>query len=276
MALPHRRLPKYHNPPVIEVVCCIYFNQMPAFQAAHLGSFWKRISKEYPVSQTQPELPPLASSNFGFGQIIFGGIMGAVMGGAPFPRAWFISEDSRHLVQVQADRLVFNWRANPDNANYPSFRAVIRRFKAVFKKFSTFVASSNLGEVNISALELIYVNHIDRAHGFNGVSELSNLIKDFSFHADGDRVLETIKALSVSSKFELPDNDGELNISMQPSQNAITGDQLVRLDLLARRFGTVANIDEAWNWFDIAHAWIVHGFTDLTTPAAHQIWEKYK
>ena len=28
------------------------------------------------------------------------------------------------------------------------------------------------------------------------------------------------------------------------------------------------------DWFDLAHEWIVRGFTDLTAAEAHKLWER--
>ena len=40
---------------------------------------------------------------------------------------------------------------------------------------------------------------------------------------------------------------------------------LIVLELSARGIGKDASIDHIWQWYSLAHEWIVRGFTDLTT-----------
>ena len=39
----HGQLPEYEEPPVIEVVCGIHFEELTSLQAVHLGSLWSKL-----------------------------------------------------------------------------------------------------------------------------------------------------------------------------------------------------------------------------------------
>ena len=53
-------LPNYENPPVIEVVCGILFQELASLSGAHLGLLWQRLQPEYDHVQ---EVAPLAPAD---------------------------------------------------------------------------------------------------------------------------------------------------------------------------------------------------------------------
>ena len=40
------------------------------------------------------------------------------------------------------------------------------------------------------------------------------------------------------------------------------------------RFGETTIENAIHEWYDVAHEWIVRGFTDLTTPEIQRVWER--
>jgi uncharacterized protein (TIGR04255 family) len=230
------------------------------------------LKREYPVTETQQPLAPLAQQqfvNFGAPPIIF-------RPPYAFPRLWFVSPDNCSLVQFQGDRIVFNWRKSDKNTPYPSYRNVIKKFKSVVNKFNQFLLKNNLGSFNINALELTYVNHINRAHGYTTLENAKNIFRDFSYDACPDRFLSKLNELNVSSMFNLPNDDGELMVIIQHAIDRENGTDLLKADIIARKFFSDCNLAKTWEWFNLAHQWIVCGFTDITTEKAHEIWGRYK
>lgn len=50
---------------------------------------------------------------------------------------------------------------------------------------------------------------------------------------------------------------------------------LLVLELMkTRAIGESASKEAIREWFDLAHEWIVRGFTDLTTTEIQKIWER--
>ena len=103
-------LPKFDNPPVVEVALSLSFEPFEHFRSAHAGRLWERLKDQFPVTEDQPELPSAIE-----------------LPGAPAPpppprlefmdrprlRTWFQSEDGTQLLQVQHNRVAYNWKRGP-------------------------------------------------------------------------------------------------------------------------------------------------------------------
>src|SRR6266511_3524634 len=95
-------LPKFDNPPVVEVALSISFEPLSGYRSAHAGRLWERIKDLFPVTEDQPELPPtieepaaLAAPRFELME-------------RPRIRTWFQNSDGTQLVQIQHDRIAYN------------------------------------------------------------------------------------------------------------------------------------------------------------------------
>lgn len=95
------------HPPIVEVACGFEFEPLPWLDALMLGRIWAEVFSGFPVRMAQP---PIAEE---------GTIRLLTM---PEMRAWYMSEDETRLVQLQRDRLVFNWRLM-SSVDYPRFRS---------------------------------------------------------------------------------------------------------------------------------------------------------
>ena len=109
-----RRLPKFRHPPLTEVVHGVQFERLP-MTIVHPGLFYCRIKDRFQKAQTVPALPPLRQV-FEIGPAQFHGVQFSQPD--EVPRAWFIAEDDAMLVQLQSDRLLFNWRQEPSKSEY--------------------------------------------------------------------------------------------------------------------------------------------------------------
>jgi uncharacterized protein (TIGR04255 family) len=83
--------------------------QFPAvLNPVHLGLYYQRVKARFPKLQVQPPVSS-AFETFGASPIIAFSIQVQPMGLKP--RMWFVSEDENSLIQLQTDRLIFNWLA---------------------------------------------------------------------------------------------------------------------------------------------------------------------
>jgi uncharacterized protein (TIGR04255 family) len=147
-------LPNYDDPPVNEVVIGIQFDRL-AITGAHIGLFWEGLRDEFPKVSEQPYLdakievlqPGLVSAP-GFGFIPWQG-----------SRYWLTSADEVHLIQVQPDRLLYNWRRGPHHATYPHFEALQDKFWSIAEKWSEFVKKEGQ-KLALTQWEVTYINHI--------------------------------------------------------------------------------------------------------------------
>jgi uncharacterized protein (TIGR04255 family) len=115
-------LPEFEQPPVSEVVLWVQFASNPQFRIVHAGLFWGSIREQFPSVSEQVPLPPAFEA------------FGVPMMGQPvqlqalfaFPRFWFESDDKTYLLQLQQDRILFNWRATSGQSTYPRYEFFAR------------------------------------------------------------------------------------------------------------------------------------------------------
>lgn len=270
LGMPKRKLPKFHKPPVTEVFCAVHFADLADLHAPNLGDVWDVLGrKQYPRVQTLPRLPPFQITA-GIPQIIFR------QEGDP-GRTWFISSDDASLIQIQRDRLIFNWRQHHLNNPYPSYRVVISNFRDVVKIFDKFLRSSKIGSLNVVGLELGYINNMQYGRELAEESDIGNVFPDFFEKLEPARFLKKLSTLNWITQFPLPDGRGNLTLQIQTVQRRTDGEPLLRADLVARHFAEGLNGRAMWNWFNLAHEWIVCGFADVTSPKVQsEFWERYQ
>lgn len=273
--MPARTRPSFRNPPVGEVVCGIQFRPLTQFQAPHYGIFWEQIRKEFPRCRTvaplatgqpidmQPNEPTEITVQF-------------VANAPDMPRVWFISKDDTCLVQLQPDRLLFNWREGPSRAPYPRFKTIIKKFRDIFGKFDKFVNTNGLGELSLLQTEVTYINHIKFAPGFESFADIGEVFPDFSWRR-GDRTVSAPDNFQFRSTHPLL-NDGKLQVSIGSARSRTDKSPLIRFDLTARGSATLLkNVNEIWNWYDLANETIVDAFIDLTSKAMQRdSWKRIK
>ena len=90
------------------------------------------------------------------------------------------------------------------------------------------------------------------------------------------RFLPNPASASWHVEFSLPEKKGHLTVSLKQAIRTEDKVSILLLELTARGMGESTSKDAIREWFDLAHEWIVRGFTDLTTPEVHLIWEREK
>ena len=71
----------------------------------------------------------------------------------------------------------------------------------------------------------------------------------------------------------LPDGRGWLNIDAWTTDTR-TDERLMVLTLVSRGSASSPNLDGSLDFMDLAHEWIVRGFTSVTTMEAHKKWRR--
>jgi uncharacterized protein (TIGR04255 family) len=128
----------------------------------------------------------------------------------------------------------------------------------------------DLGILEPNQYELTYVNHIRRGEGWVNLSDIENVFPEFQCKT-GDRFLPEPENISWRRIYRLPNDSGRLHVSLRFAISRETTDRIMVLDLTARGF--IAN--EIDTWFNMAHEWIVKGFSDLTSPSIQQsVWKR--
>ena len=227
----------------------------------HIGLLWDKFRADYPIIQ---HAPPIASAK---GEILVDPTIGM-----PLPRVWFISESDDQLVQFQIDRFYFNWRRR--QSDYPRYEHVIKNFESVLNTIVKFFSEFELGEFKPIEYELSYINHIPKGQGWDTIDDLPKIFSDFVWTKPKERFLPNPEKVAWQAEFPFPEKKGHLIISLKQAIQKEDKLPLLVLELKTKGIAESTNKEAIFEWYDLAHEWIVRGFTDLTTPEIQKIWER--
>jgi len=259
---------KFDRPPVVEVACGVLFANKTPIQTAHVGAFWARVKSTFPRVEDAPPLPTILEEQGNAITEIEWNVL------PPLRRAWLVSGDGRHLIQIQQDRFLFNWKRSLDEDLYPSYDTVIKEFEKHLSSFLSFLDDVGVGRPSYRQFELTYVNHITAKNGLESVS-LNDLFVDHKISSSSQRFLPQPEGFNWATSYPLPDDAGRLHIVAQSAVNTSTEEKIIRLDLVARGIPSDASEAGRRPWFDMAHEWITHGFADVTSSVLHnEIWKR--
>jgi uncharacterized protein (TIGR04255 family) len=264
---------KYENPPVVEVTCGVLFKTPQPIHSAHIGLFWQLINKDFPRIEEAAPLPSFMEASASLGNIPQ---MSVAFGLSPMPplrRTWFIDKDGQNLIQIQSDRLIFNWKSI--GKPYKSYDVVIKAFEEYLLKFEAFLKDSKIGMPTYQQLELAYVNHITLGTpvGKRMVTE-ENIFVDHIRNESFERFLPIPEAINWTSIYSLPEGVGRI-YSHARSVYSNEGKRILRLDLTARGYPADVSKMDRRAWFDLAHEWITQGFADFTDKEVQTtIWKR--
>lgn len=241
----------YSNPPLEEVVFSVVFDRIENFPVSAFGKYWAEIADDFPKTADRPPLLPEGL---------------AIDLNNPMIRTWFISEDDRRLMQLQQDRFIYNWRRiDAEWREYPEYSSIFPEFKQKFSEFASFVERSPLEtDLKVYELELTYVNMIPFASVSDQISDLGSVLIDHRFDSNGDRFLDSPNEFKWISNFSMRDQLGRLTIDATSVRKAEEpNERALRLTLTCKGLPDEHESDPLAHWFDVAHEYIVKGFSDV-------------
>jgi len=267
-------LPRFRKPPVSEVVLGVQF--APILNPVHLGLYYQEVKARFPKITVQAPILP-AFETFGMtgpvSPLPFPAFAGATVG----PRMWYTSADDNLLIQLQSDRLAFNWRGGVLGTPYPHFEVVQKEFTNALDKLEALMGAEDKS-IAVNQCEVIYINPILTSS--TGVS-LSEPQKAFRVWSDqlGPEWQTPLEDLSFVARYRLNDEAGNpcgrLIVSMG---SGLFGDQSpgFQLDLTARGIPQGAGREGIAAFHDRGHEAIVRCFAAMTTPDVQKLWERYQ
>lgn len=273
-------LPNFANPPVSEVVLSCQFSQLSALEAVHFGLFWSAIRSEYPIVETHSPIAPIIET-FNEKPSVRPEIRLEVAAIPAVPRVWYLSKDKTHLIQLQQDRIICNWRWVKEGDVYPRYELVRERFANAWEKLTAFIKDEGLGDIEPNQCEVSYLNQIRSGRGWANHSEVTNVLVPWAglSHAEA---LADLEGVRVAMKFRMKaDNTtntealGRLHVDFQPAYSAPNGSPVFVLNLTARGAPLGQHLDGTLNFFDLGRKYIVKGFAELTTPTMHNEWGRH-
>lgn len=265
------RLPvKFQKPPIVEVACSVNFALPRPLKTAHIGSFWALVRDEFPHTDDVAPIATIVEQPDQNPETI--GIQ--FLNLPPLRRTWMTASDGKHLIQLQEDRFIFNWKRIADDDDYPSYEKVIAGFNRQLGTFTEFVKAAELGVISFTQLELTYTNLVKSANGMNEKEPWSVLV-DHIPKNDPARFLPAPEGFNWNTTYKLPDAAGRLHVAAQVARHLKTGERVVRLDFTARGQPKDSSPQGRQDWFDLAHHWITQGFADVTSQETqNEVWER--
>ncbi len=264
-------LPRFRKPPVSEVAVGIQFSG-PTLTPVHLGLYYQRVKARFPKVQVQPPLAP-AIETFGPPTVVSFSVppIGS-------PRVWFVSNDDEFLIQLQAGRLFFNWRATSDRSAYPHFEAVRQQFMHALDELDSLISSEGLGQLSANQCEVVYVNPLPNASTCVPISAPESIFRNWSAQL-GPEWNEPLEDIAFNIRYRFDDEDGKpfgrLTVTLSSGWGP-DGSSGFSLELTARGMPRGEGHEGIVAFHDYAHEAIVRCFTGLTTRAMHERWERFQ
>ena len=250
--------PDFDRPPVDEVSCGIRFEPLVNFKIPHVGLFWERFRKDYPVIE---HVQPIAPD---------GNLLVDAATGAPLPRVWFVNQASDELVQFQQDHLFYNWRKR--DAEYPRFKQLFPKFLKAKSLLEELLQELGMPGVVITQHQMTYINILPQGEAWGATQDICNVIpcctemQQFNF-------LGQPQNIAWSSRFLLPRDQGQLNVKLAQGVRRTDKNPVFVLELQAVGQPVSASWDKSIEWYHLAHEWIVKGFAAITDRRVQkEIW----
>lgn len=266
--MPTEKLPDYKSPPVVEIIAAVQFVPLPQFGIAEAITV-ARAFDDYSVVDVPPALPPIVEARPGeparqsFRLDL----------GSPPVRLILGSRDERWLVQLQQDRIAVHERGVK---NRPSFKHVRPQVGRVAKKASAALGRELLGRAGHPAelVELIYENRLPTGKGWKSLSELHKVLRLLAPPAKKPDVpVEQVSVAFSSILDSAGDFAGRLHVRAEPQIDLQTSAPQIHLQLISHRYCRQRAFTTVLN---DSHRDIVEGFTAVTTPQMHRVWERYQ
>jgi len=263
---------KFSSPPVVETVLSVQFPELPGFRCAHFGLYWDRIKDQFPRISDQPRLrpltrmlpksPPLPEPSIELRP-----------GGLP-ERVWYIAESDTELIQLQADRYLFNWRKGDQQRAYPSYDSNACKFLDEFRGFQTFCSETGLGEPEPEIAEVTYINLIEPQHGETAAELFQKVFVGLRWESNPP-TLPTPEAAVFNRIYAIEDERGHLSAGASIAYSRETKRELVRLELTARVLACTGCAMDVSESLQLGHDWVVGGFVAMTDPEVQEKrWER--
>jgi uncharacterized protein (TIGR04255 family) len=262
----------FENPPLNEVVFSVQFESDVIDEVGILARFLGKVEDRYPRLEKQPPVAPATET---FDQPPQPAIQFQLLSGPPSHRYWFLSPDGTLIVQVQADRLMFNWRQVQGDEEYPRYETLCPEF---VRLLGLFVESLPDGvDAKPAWCELQYINPIPVAGDALGTHGQLARILNYLVRDPPREALPPVEDTQLQQRFRITGSDGSpsgrLYVTAVPGLRQSDMQPAYVLTLLARgKPDTEAVPDGVVGFLDRAHDLIVHGFVEVTTAEMHAEW----
>jgi uncharacterized protein (TIGR04255 family) len=271
-----RDLPDFKNPPVVEVALSVQFERLANLRTPHIGLLWSEYKAEYPKIEDQQPLESVFEDFHSEGQVR-PRVTIQLSSSPPVPRCWFLNDAGTRLIQVQADRFIYNWRKGEGERDYPRYESVRDGFEKEFRKFREFISKQGLGDIKPNQADVTYVNAVYVRDVGGSHANLDKLLTLFSNTYSEPLQIE-METVSMSARLLIKNDEGKpearLHITIDPVFTVFDTQPIFLLKLTARGKPKGESTADVIDFFNLGRVWIVKGFTSITTKHMHEQWER--
>ena len=235
----------YENPPIDEIVCGIRFDSIKQLQSGHLGILWQKFRSDFPRTEDQNLVAPVSQEDLGSPDK------------PPLPRVWFIHENENELIQVQRNCFLHNWRKRRPDDEYPGYETVVENFERYLSCFEEFLLEEKLENLVPREYELTYIDLIPKGHGWENSSDLAKVFPNLLSLTRQSVLLNGVQGINWQTIFGLPNNLGQLIVSIRNAQRVSDNQQIIYIEFKALSSGSYRPIR---GWFNTAHKTITTFF----------------
>jgi uncharacterized protein (TIGR04255 family) len=267
-------IPDFARPPVTEVVLSLQFGATPAFRSVHAGLFWNSVRSEYPKVSEQAPLQPVFET-FGGAPTVVPPFQIQTFTSPPMLRYWFETEDGQHLIQLQQDRILRNWRQQTTEIQYPRYEKLRDLFKMDVSKLEELFRTERLGDLRPNQCEITYINTIQlpKVNVQEHLDQITPLwAGSTSDLRSFDAEYTTIQTKRILRREDAP--YGRIYVSFTPVLRARDYSPAVQLDITARGRPVAETVASAFDLLGEERVEIVRVFAEVTTKEMHKVWER--
>jgi uncharacterized protein (TIGR04255 family) len=261
--------PKFRNPPLAEQAVTISFDPIQGFDLCDFGLFWGRIRDEFPVTETAPPIETaterfddsvMVETGFSFSPIML-------------PRAFYRS-NLGDLVQLQHDRLTFNW-VKTDGRSYPHFEQTLDSFKGLFERLEAHILDRGLAKPNLKQAEVTNLNIIDIQDFNNGFADIHEIFRVDPLNMEADFLVNETYTRTRQHRIVAPDGQaiGRLHTVINPVINPFEGKKAYKFELTVRSTPNLSCFEDVECFFEDARSAINAAFLATVQPSMKKKWE---
>jgi uncharacterized protein (TIGR04255 family) len=184
-------------------------------------------------------------------------------------RLWLENPAGSRVVQIQHDRLAVHWTKGEPDEGYPRFTSLRESLVDAWNRLDSAFDQQLMPDI----CQVLYVNHIGAESGWKGVGDTQEILASWRGDVSDDFLPKPVIAATYLH-FHMPDPGEWLDIETGPIR---IGDESVLAVYVGARGRAGSDcLEGVLQFMDLAHEWIVRGFTSLTTSRAHNVWGRMR
>jgi len=247
---------KLKNAPIAEVVIGAQFKQS-LITNRMIFDFYQELKASYPYIKEDKILPTVIENPEGEPER-------KVLQGF-HSRKFLINSKDTKRIQIQPDRLLFNWRKTSDAQDYPHFHDVLKEFIEVYNGLKKYCELDDyLNQQEVTYIDHILMEDFERANDYNPSSILN------VYNID-----PKTKINSLFQFFTIPvkNLNGNMHIQLKSATRKKDKRNIIFMESTCRGAPTGKSLK---HWYHEAHDNLIELFKDITTNNAKEKWGVYK